>query len=229
MLPPRCWAWGEEEAARAVRAGAALTHGVSIRGRRRTRLDPDRRREVLVATTLWRAAAPGHGACSRPSAWLGRVPRPRPTSAASPSRRCSTGPSRPTCRRSSRGRPGRTARAAGRRSCGASSRRTSSVAGSSTGRSSHTRYDHFFPPTPPHVTITRRHHPLQGHTFEVVRGGPRELVIRTVDGVVMRVPRAWTDADGETSTAAGPDAVFTVEAIRVLVALVEALRGPWKH
>jgi hypothetical protein len=62
-----------------------------------------------------------------------------------------------------------------------------------------------------------------------VRGGPRELVIRTVDGVVMRVPRAWTDADGETSTAAGPDAVFTVEAIRVLVALVEALRGPWKH
>ena len=58
-----------------------------------------------------------------------------------------------------------------------------------------------------------------------MRDGPRELVIRAVDGVVMRVPRAWTDADGVTQADAGPDAVFTVEAIRALVELVEALRG----
>jgi hypothetical protein len=58
-----------------------------------------------------------------------------------------------------------------------------------------------------------------------VRGGPRELVIRAGDGVVMRVPRGWTDADGVTQADARPDAVFTVEAIRVLVELIEALRG----
>ena len=61
-----------------------------------------------------------------------------------------------------------------------------------------------------------------------VRGGarwPARAVIRAVDGVVMRLPRAWTDADGLTSGGAGADAVFTVEAIRALVELVEALRG----
>lgn len=58
-----------------------------------------------------------------------------------------------------------------------------------------------------------------------MRDGPRELVIRAVDGVVMRVPRAWTDADGVTQVDADPDAVFTVETIRALVELVEALRG----
>ena len=99
------------------------------------------------------------------------------------------------------------------------------MAGSSTGGPSHTRYDHLLPSTPSEVRITRRHHPLQGQTFAVVRGGPRELVIRAVDGVVMRLPRAWTDADGLTSGGAGADAVFTVEAIRALVELVEALRG----
>ncbi len=59
----------------------------------------------------------------------------------------------------------------------------------------------------------------------MVRGGPREIVIRAVDGLVMRLPRAWTDADGVTDGSAGPDAVFTVEAIRALMELVEALRG----
>ena len=91
------------------------------------------------------------------------------------------------------------------------------------GRPSHTRYDHFLTPTPSAVTITRRHHPLEGQTFAVVRGGPREVVIRAVDGVVMRLPRGWTDVDGVTHGAAAA-AVFTVEAIRALVALVEALR-----
>ena len=41
----------------------------------------------------------------------------------------------------------------------------------------------------------------------------------------MRLPRGWTDADGVTNGGAGLDAVFTVEAIRALVELVEALRG----
>jgi hypothetical protein len=46
VFPPRCWAWGRTRPRAAVRAGAALTHGVSIRGRWRARLDSDRLREV---------------------------------------------------------------------------------------------------------------------------------------------------------------------------------------
>jgi Family of unknown function (DUF5372) len=206
----------------------ALT-GVSPRGRGPAARECDSEPQPPVLTSHVGADLHGHEPCSHRGPCLRHAPPRRPTSAASPSTPCSTEPSRPTFRASWPTRPG-TPRPPG---CPPSSSVSSSgifgVESWPTGRSSHTRYDHFFPPTPPHVTITRRHHPLQGHTFEVVRGGPRELVIRTVDGVVMRVPRAWTDADGETSTAAGPDAVFTVEAIRVLVALVEALRGPWKH
>jgi hypothetical protein len=93
------------------------------------------------------------------------------------------------------------------------------------GGPSHTRYDHRSPSTPPDIRITRRHHPLLGQTFPVVRDGPRELVIRAGDGVVMRVPRAWTDVDGVTATDVGSDAVFTVEALRALVELIAALRG----
>ncbi|MGH7264852.1 MAG: transposase zinc-binding domain-containing protein, partial [Candidatus Rokuibacteriota bacterium] len=57
----------------------------------------------------------------------------RRTSAASPSRPCSTGPSRRTFRPSSRGRPGRTGRGGCRPSSGASSRPTSGAGSSPTG------------------------------------------------------------------------------------------------
>jgi len=39
----------------------------------------------------------------------------------------------------------------------------------------------------------------------------------------MRLPRAWTDADGAPSAASEPDAVFSVDAIRALLEIVEAL------
>jgi hypothetical protein len=51
-------------------------------------------------------------------------------------------------------------------------------------------------PTPARVKITRRHHPLEGQTLEVLRGGQIHIVVRPPDGTPMRVPRAWTDADG---------------------------------
>lgn len=41
----------------------------------------------------------------------------------------------------------------------------------------------------------------------------------------MRIPRAWTDADGATAQSPPrPPTVLTVEALRELVELVEALR-----
>ncbi len=104
--------------------------------------------------------------------------------------------------------------------CGTSSR----VASQNLGTSSHNRYSHCTTPTPSRVTLTRRHHPLQGHTFEVLQTGARQLVVRALDGVSMRLPRAWTDADGASPGNPDSEAVFSVEAIRTLLEMVEALR-----
>jgi hypothetical protein len=39
----------------------------------------------------------------------------------------------------------------------------------------------------------------------------------------MRLPRTWTDADGSPAGTSTADAVFSVEAIRALLVIVEAL------
>ncbi len=101
---------------------------------------------------------------------------------------------------------------------------TSLAASGMRGRSSHNRYYHCTTPTPSRVTLTRRHHPLQGHTFEVLQTGSRQLVVRGLDGVAMKVPRTWTDADGVCADNPDSEAVFSVEAIRTLLEMVEALR-----
>ena len=77
--------------------------------------------------------------------------------------------------------------------------------------------------SPTKVAITRRHHPAEGKTFVVVRGGPSQLVIRLEDDSTMRIPRSWTDADGAREGANGPERVFTVDSLRELGVLVAAL------
>jgi len=71
--------------------------------------------------------------------------------------------------------------------------------------------------------VTRRHHPLAGQVFEVVTSGQTQIVVRVGDGSVMRLPRAWTDVGG-TTPAGGSASVFTVEALRSLLARVAHLR-----
>jgi hypothetical protein len=73
------------------------------------------------------------------------------------------------------------------------------------------------------VTITRRHHPLRGQSFDVLQTGPHQLVVRALGGLAMRLPRTWTDADGPPAETSEPDAVFSVDAIRALLEIVEAL------
>jgi len=76
------------------------------------------------------------------------------------------------------------------------------------------------------VTVIRPHHPLRGEQFEVLIGGPRQIVIRLRDGSTMRIPRVWTDADGARSDSPPPsETVFTVEALRELLELVSALKA----
>ncbi len=74
------------------------------------------------------------------------------------------------------------------------------------------------------MKITRRHHPLQGQTFDILQTGRRQLVVRALDGVAMRLPRGWTDADGAPAETNEPDAFFSVDAIRALLEIVEALQ-----
>ena len=57
----------------------------------------------------------------------------------------------------------------------------------------------------------------------MVTSGRTQIVVRVADGSVMRLPRAWTDADG-TAPVLGGESVFTVEALRALRALVAHLR-----
>jgi hypothetical protein len=57
----------------------------------------------------------------------------------------------------------------------------------------------------------------------VVTSGRTQIVVRVGDGSVMRLPRAWTDADGTAPMLEG-ERVFTVEALRALLTLVAHLR-----
>ena len=58
----------------------------------------------------------------------------------------------------------------------------------------------------------------------MLQGGRRELVVRTETGAIMRIPRAWTDADGTLPNPKQTASVFTVELIRQLSELLRALR-----
>jgi hypothetical protein len=55
----------------------------------------------------------------------------------------------------------------------------------------------------------------------VLQGGREQITLRLSDGTSIRLPRGWTDADG--APADGQDeAVLTVEAVRRMLALLEA-------
>jgi len=70
--------------------------------------------------------------------------------------------------------------------------------------------------------VTRRHHPLLGHRLEVVYGGASAIVVRVADGTTMKIPRAWTDADGPPPHEPA-ETVFSIEALRDLLRLVDAI------
>jgi len=74
------------------------------------------------------------------------------------------------------------------------------------------------------VRVTRRRHPLQGQELRVLRGGPRFLLVRLVDGTVMRLPREFTDASGMVEAAEpSGDSAFTTAALRELMVVVDEL------
>jgi hypothetical protein len=92
------------------------------------------------------------------------------------------------------------------------------------GKLSHTKYILYNSPS--RVKVTRRHHPLYDQELEVLNADKQVLVVRLADGSPMKMPRAWTDADG-----AGPAqeptllSVFTIETLRDLLHLLGTLRN----
>ena len=73
------------------------------------------------------------------------------------------------------------------------------------------------------MRITRHAHPLRGREFAVLKDGNAVLVIRLGDDTSMRIPRAWTDADGD-GVGSGPEpTVFTTESLEQVLRLVEAV------
>jgi len=68
----------------------------------------------------------------------------------------------------------------------------------------------------------RRHHPLRGQQLAVVSGSRSQLVVRLADGTSMRMPRAWTDADGPPVQGVA-ESIFTVESLREFVELIEVI------
>ena len=74
------------------------------------------------------------------------------------------------------------------------------------------------------MTVTRLHHPLQGQVLDVVNRGRTQIVVRLGDGTSMRLPRAWTDVDGAPSQHIA-ETIFTADALRALLDLVDALRA----
>ena len=77
------------------------------------------------------------------------------------------------------------------------------------------------------MKVTRRHHPLRGRELDVlIQQGKTLLVVRLPDGSAMRIPRAWTDADGGgVSEDRLVMSVYTPESLRELITLVDALRA----
>jgi hypothetical protein len=74
------------------------------------------------------------------------------------------------------------------------------------------------------VTVTRRDHPLRGRSLEIFRDGRTDLTVWLADGSRIRMPRSWTDADGAHEESSVRLTVFTVDALRALLVLVDALK-----
>jgi len=64
----------------------------------------------------------------------------------------------------------------------------------------------------------------KGVRLEVLSHGKRHVVVRSPDGLSMKLPRSWTDIDGVGFGGdSSGDAIFTVESLRELGVLLEAL------
>ena len=91
-----------------------------------------------------------------------------------------------------------------------------------TGGQSHTKYHR--EDLPAEVEVVRRHHPLAGRTFQVLRAGRTFLVLQVDDGSHFKIPKGWTSLAYESAN--DPllqDSVFTTASISALLELIQLL------
>ena len=89
------------------------------------------------------------------------------------------------------------------------------------GRASHTTQYH--PCTAEQVTVIRRYHPLDGKQLEVVHQLKHSVIVDLPDGTRLKLPNTWTDLAPPPPQHASLETTFTVESLRELITLVDAL------
>lgn len=73
--------------------------------------------------------------------------------------------------------------------------------------------------------MVRRHHPLEGRQLEVVRAGPKQLIVRLPEGSTMWILRSWTDADGRAADPGRPETMCARQGLLELTDLIAALQA----
>ena len=94
---------------------------------------------------------------------------------------------------------------------------------SSTDTWSQTKY--YLSDLSPQLTIIRRHHPLEGQKVDVLRVDKTWVVVRLPDGSSAKVPRRWTNADGDSCPDLVGHAQLCLAGLRELLSLCKALRA----
>jgi len=65
---------------------------------------------------------------------------------------------------------------------------------------------------------------LSGQDLEVLTVDKKHVVVRSPDGLSLKLPRPWTNMDGaDCSEVRSGDVIFTAESLRELAVLLEAL------
>lgn len=77
---------------------------------------------------------------------------------------------------------------------------------------------------PPRIKVTHRHHPLVNQELEVLKADKVNLIVRMADGSALRMPRSWTNADGDRERNDSLASLLTLETLRELMELIDALQ-----
>jgi hypothetical protein len=77
---------------------------------------------------------------------------------------------------------------------------------------------------PTEAEVVRRHHPLVGQRFQVIRAGKAFLVLLLADGSHLKMPSCWTSISYDPSDdSLRQESVFTSASISALLELIQIL------
>jgi len=74
------------------------------------------------------------------------------------------------------------------------------------------------------TTIIRQHHPLHDQKLTLLSMGKTTVVVRLADGSSMKIPRRWTDVDGNACAELTGDSEISLQGLKELLSLFLVLR-----